>query len=135
MNMKRGLVAFIAGFVFLFTNPSNAADPLTKEKLEQLISGNTAEGQNVEWEKGVTWYFQALGQIRGIDEHGNRGKGRWAINEEGELCVQFKRGGERCRRVVPRTGGGYDIYGTEYPEEDDLKWRFSRILPGNPHDL
>jgi hypothetical protein len=135
MNMKWGCPALFAGFIFLFSNISNAADPLSKEELEKLLSGNTAEGQNVQWEKGMTWYFQKLGQIKKIDEHGNRGKGRWLINEEGELCVEFKRGGERCRTVVPRTNGGYDIYGTEHPEEDDLKWTFSRILPGNPHDL
>ena len=135
MNMKWDFLTLFAGFIFLFSNISNAAEQLSKEELEKLISGNTAEGQNVQWEKGMTWYFQALGQIKKIDEHGNRGKGRWLINEEGELCVEFKRGGERCRTVVPRADGGYDIYGTEYPEEDDLKWTFSRVLPGNPHDL
>jgi len=135
MNMKWGFVTLFAGFIFLISDISNAADPLSKEKLEKLISGNTAEGQNVKWEEGMTWYFHKLGQIKKIDQHGNRGKGKWTINEEGELCVKFKRGGERCRTVVPGTDGGYEIYGTEYPEEDELKWTFSRVLPGNPHDL
>jgi len=106
MNTKWGFPILFAGFISIFSNLSNAADPLSKEELEKLLSDNTAEGQNVKWEKGMTWYFQTLGQVRKIDEHGNRGKGRWSINEEGELCVEFKRGGERCRSVVPRTDGG-----------------------------
>ncbi len=63
MNMKWGFVTLFAGFIFLFSNISNAADPLSKEKLEKLISGNTAEGQNVKWEEGMTWYFHKLGQL------------------------------------------------------------------------
>ena len=43
--MKWGCSAFFAGFVFLFSNISNAADPLSKEDLEKLLSGNTTEGQ------------------------------------------------------------------------------------------
>lgn len=135
MNMKWGFAALFASSIFLFSQISYAADPLSKEKLEKLISGNTAEGQNVRWEEGMTWYFHKLGQIKKIDQYGNRGKGKWTINEEGELCVEFKRGGERCRTVVPRTDGGYDIYGTEYPEEEELKWIFYQVFPGNPHDL
>lgn len=135
MYVKRGFPAILAGLVFLFSNTGNAADPLGKEELEKLIAGNTAEGQSVKWEKGMTWYFHKLGQIKKIDEHGNKGKGIWFINEEGELCIEFKRGGERCRTAVPRTDGGYDIYGTEYPEAEELKWIFNRVLPGNPHDL
>ena len=135
MNMKYNLLAFLSILFLLFSNTSNAADPLGKEALEKLIAGNTAEGQNVEWEKGMTWYFHKIGKIKKVDEHGNTGKGEWSINDDGYLCAQFKRGKERCRTVVPRTDGGYDIYGTDYPEEDQLKWTFKRILPGNPHDL
>ena len=47
MNMKWGFPTLLAGFILLFSDISNAADPLSKEKLEKLISGNTAEGQNV----------------------------------------------------------------------------------------
>lgn len=135
MNVKCGFYAVLVVIFLLFSSISNAADSLGKEDLEKLISGNTAEGQNVKWKKGMTWYFHKLGQVKKIDEHGNKGKGSWSINEEGELCVQYKRGGERCRIVVPRSDGGYDIIGTEYPEEDQLKLIYSRVLPGNPHDL
>jgi hypothetical protein len=135
MNMKNGLLATLAVLVFMFSNTSNAADPLNKEALEKLITGNTAEGQAVEWKKGMIWYFHKLGKIKKIDEHGNKGKGEWFVNDDGYLCAKFKRGKERCRAVVPRTDGGYDIYGTDYPEADQLKWSFDRILPGNTHDL
>ena len=135
MNARCKLLPVIAALVLSFSSNSSASAPLAKEEVEKLISGNTAEGQNVKWEKGMTWYFHKLGQIRMIDEHGNRGKGRWFINDEGELCTQFKRGGERCHTVVPREDGGYGIYGTDYPEAEELKWIFKRVLPGNPHDL
>jgi hypothetical protein len=133
--MKYNLLVFLAVFFLLFSNTNNAAEPLGKEALEKLIAGNTAEGKSVQWEKGMTWYFHKIGKIKKADEHGNKGKGEWNINEEGELCVKFKHGKERCRTVVPRTDGGYDIYGAYYPEADQLKWTFERILPGNPHDL
>ncbi len=54
MNIKYGLPAFLSILFLLFSNTSNAADPLGKEALEKLIAGKTAEGQNVEWEKGMT---------------------------------------------------------------------------------
>jgi hypothetical protein len=135
MSVKCGFSVVLSGLVFLFSNSSQAAGPLNKEDLEKLIAGNTAEGQNVHWEKGMIWYFHKTGQIKKVDEHGNRGKGSWFINDDGELCIKFKRGGERCRTVVPREGGGYDVYGTEYPEAEELKWTFEQVLPGNPHDL
>ena len=135
MGIYRNSLHLLAVLVFAPINNGYAAEPLAKDDVEKLIAGNTAEGQNVHWEKGMTWYFHKAGQIKKVDEHGNRGKGSWFINDKGELCVQFKRGGERCRTIVPRTDGGYDIYGTAYPEADELKWIFSRVLPGNPHDL
>jgi len=135
MKVKWSAPAILIGLVSLISYNSHAANPLGKEELEKLIAGNTAEGQNVHWEKGMTWYFHKTGQIKKVDEHGNRGKGSWFINDDGELCVQFKRGGERCRIVVPRTDGGYDIYGTEYPEAEELKWTFKKVFPGNYHDL
>ncbi|NOQ89238.1 MAG: hypothetical protein GQ550_09960 [Gammaproteobacteria bacterium] len=135
MNIKYNSITFLAALFLLFSNASNAADPLGKEALEKLITGNTAEGQAVQWEKGMTWYFHKTGKIKKFDEYGNRGKGEWMINDDGYLCVKFKHGKERCRSVVPRTDGGYDVYGTDRPEADELKWTFERILPGNPHDL
>jgi len=133
--MKYNLLAFLAVLFLLFSNTSNASNPLSKEALEKLIAGNTAEGQAVRWKKGMTWYFHKTGKIKKFDEHGNRGKGEWIVNDDGNLCVKFKHVKERCRAVVPRADGGYDIYGTDNPEADELKWTFERILPGNPHDL
>jgi len=46
--MKFNLLAFLAVLFLLFSNTSNAADPLGKEALEKLITGKTAEGQAVE---------------------------------------------------------------------------------------
>ena len=69
--MKYNLHAFLAILFLLFSNTSNAADPLGKEALEKQIVGNTAEGKNVEWEKGMTWYFHKIGKIKKVDEHGN----------------------------------------------------------------
>jgi hypothetical protein len=135
MNIKWGFILLLTGLAYLLTTASYAANALAREELELLISGNTAEGQNVEWKESMTWYFHKLGQIKKIDDKGNKGKGKWFINEKAELCIEFKRGGERCRTVIPREDGGYDVYGTASPESGKLVWTFQRILAGNAHDL
>jgi hypothetical protein len=128
---KRGLVAIVTVLVCLLTLTSNAANPLSKEDLQKLIASNTVEGQSVQWKKKMTWYFNVTGLIKQLDEYGNRGQGRWRVSEKGELCVEFKHGGEHCRKVVPRTEGSYDVY-----EDDGTHvWIFETVLPNNPKDL
>ncbi len=131
MIRKRGLVAIVTVLVCLLTLTSNAADPLGKEDLQKLIASNTVEGRSVEWKKKMTWYFNGTGLIKQLDEYGNRAKGRWRIGDKGELCVDYKLGGEHCRTLVPRAEGGYDVY----EENGTHVWIFETILPNNPHDL
>lgn len=135
MNTKWLLIFLLTGLASLFTSTSYAENALNKEELQLLISGNTAEGRNVEWKEGMTWYFNKMGKVLKVDDKGNHGKGKWTINDNGELCTIYKRGGERCRKVVKRDDGGYDVFGTSPPEYGDLVMTFDRILPGNAHDL
>jgi hypothetical protein len=136
MEMKNiiGSTIFILGLSFALTGNIAAKDLTSKEEVEKLLSGNTVELQDMKWNKSSVWYFKKNGRLKTQDEHGNRGKGEWYVDDQGRLCTEKKHRKLRCRVLVTREDGGYDVYEREY-EENELKWIFKRILPGNPNDL
>lgn len=106
----------------------HAGETLTREAVNKLISGNTVEGVNVKWDKKMTWYFDSSGQIIKRDAHGNRGKASWKVEANGELCYLDKhRDREMCEPVISNADGSYTTM--------DGKWRWDKVLPGNPHGL
>lgn len=114
--------------VVFSTNVTMAADALTQAEAEKLIKGNTAEGYHTKWDKKRIWYFREDGTIRKLKPSGKKGRGEWSIDKKGQLCYQDKQMDDAvCEPIIPRADGGYDA--------NDGKWRFDKIVPGNPHNL
>jgi hypothetical protein len=134
MRSIKVLSFLILGFSIVWTGTTGAKDLTSKEEVEKLLSGNTVELQDVIWNKSATWYLKKNGRLKKQDEYGNRGKGEWYVDDQGRLCTVWKHRKLRCRVLVTREDGGYDVYEREY-QKNELKWVFKRILPGNPHDL
>lgn len=124
----------VLGLSIVLTGTTGARELTSKEEVENLLSGNTVELQDVQWNKSTTWYFKKNGRLKAQDEYGNRGKGEWYVDEKGKLCTERKLRKLRCRVLVTREDGGYGVYEREYAD-NELKWIFKRILPGNPNDL
>jgi hypothetical protein len=124
----RGLAGIFAIAVY---HGAVAAEKLGKEQVTKLITGNTAEGKNMKWNKGSMWYFDKLGTVKSADDRGNKGKGKWNISDKGELCFEFKNSmKERCLEITPRADGGYDLI-----DGGELVWKFDKVVEGNPHGL
>lgn len=130
---KPGLL-LIAGLFIALTSGAGAKELSSKEEVEKLLSGNTVELQDVGWKKSSTWYFKKNGRLKTQDEYGNRGNAEWYIDEDGRLCTEKKHRKLRCRVLVTRKEGGYDVFEREHAD-NELKWIFKRVLPGNPNDL
>lgn len=127
----------VLGFSIVMSGTLAARDLTSKEEVEKLLSGNTVELHDVKWNKSATWYLKKNGRLKKQDEYGNRGKGEWSVDDQGRLCTVMKHRKDddlRCRVLVTREDGGYDVYEREYAD-NELKWIFKKILPGNPHDL
>jgi hypothetical protein len=104
------------------------AKALSQAEAEKLIKGNTAEGVNTKWDKKMIWYFNEGGTLRKQKPSGGRGTAEWSIDKKGRLCYQDKHMDDAvCEPIIPRADGGYDA--------NDGKWRFDKVLPGNPHSL
>ncbi len=130
----KSLSFLILGLSIVLTGTINAGELTSKAEVEKLLSGNTVELNDVKWEKSVVWYIKKNGRVKTQDEYGNRGKMDWYVDDEGRFCTEKKNRKLRCRVLVTREDGGYDAYEREYAD-NELKWIFKRILPGNPHDL
>lgn len=134
INRSTILILFLS---FVCAGNLAARELTSKDEVEKLLSGNTVELHDVKWNKSAIWYFKKNGRLKKQDEYGNRGKGEWYVDDQGRLCTEMKHRKEedlRCRVLVTREDGGYDVYEREY-QENELKWIFKKILPGNPHDL
>jgi len=121
------LGAFLFSIAFT-ANVSTAADALNRAEAEALLNGNTAEGENTKWEKKMIWYFQEGGVLRKLQPSGSKGRAEWSLDKKGQLCYQDKHMNDsKCEPIIRRDDGKY--------EANDGKWRFDKVLPGNPHGL
>lgn len=128
MNGYSGLVGASLFAILVATAAAAGPEPLKRAEAEQLIKGNTAEGTN-RWKKNMTWYFDPSGELRKRDDRGNKGKARWSIDPQGNLCFQDKHmKKELCGDIVPRADGGYDV-------NLEGRWNWNKVVPGNPHKL
>jgi len=128
MKMNRAVVVVSVLVLGFATSVLAAPKGLSKAEAETLIKGNTAEGVN-RFKKHMTWYFDPAGELRKKDDRGNKGKAKWNINKQGQLCYQDKQmRSENCAAILPRPDGGYDV-------PFDAQWKWHKITPGNPHNL
>jgi len=125
--IKRWVVIAVSVLALGFATAA-ASKGLGQAEAEALVKGNTAEGVN-RFNKKMTWYFDASGELRKRDDRGNKGKAKWNINKQGHMCFQDKHmKSESCAAIIPRADGGYDV-------PLDAQWRWNKITPGNPNNL
>lgn len=127
--MKRYVKLFWASlFAMIFaTGLMAGSDGLSKEEAETLIKGNTAEGTN-KWGKKMIWYFDEFGNLKKLDDRGQKGKAKWSLDDKGRLCYKDKHmNQEVCKPITP-TKGGYEV-------PYDAEWKWEKVVPGNPHNL
>jgi len=130
MNRNLSLFAIPIIILTLSANDATGANALTKDEAEKLLNGNTAEGVNTMFDKKMIWYFREGGTLNKQNQAGKKGKAKWRIDKKGQLCWMDKHMSdmdEKCEPIIPRADGGYDA--------NNGKWRFDKVLPGNPHNL
>ena len=128
MNKLAGLLGSSLITIIFAANSAMAAEALNQAAVEKLIKGNTAEGIHTKWDRKMIWYFHESGQLRKQKDGGQRGKAEWSIDKKGQLCFQdYHMDEEKCEPIVPRADGGYDA--------NDGKWRWDKVVSGNPHNL
>lgn len=128
--MNRHTILLIIPFIMLALTTSVAvgADALTRAEAEKLIKGNTAEGHHTKWNREMIWYFHESGQLRKLKDGRVKGKAEWSLDKKGQLCFQDKHMDEdKCEPIIPGADGGYDA--------NDGKWRWEKVVQGNPHNL
>lgn len=118
------LLVFLAAIL-----PVQAEQAMTADEIKATLSGNTAEGQLLKWGISHQTYFHTSGEFRRVDGNGNKGKGKWYVDNYNHLCFEARR--SRCRIIKKRDDGGYNMYN----RKEELIATFDKIVPGNPHDL
>lgn len=127
--MKRYACLFLATLLIMTFGTMVVAGPdgLGKDDAEKLIKGNTAEGTN-KWGKKMIWYFDEFGNLKKLDDRGQKGKAKWSLDDKGRLCYKDKHmNQEKCEPIKP-VNGGYEV-------PFDAEWKWEKVVPGNPHNL
>jgi len=127
MNRIWGVIGMATAAMLMMT-PVVFAKGLSQAEAEQLVKGNTAEGVN-RFGKQMIWYFEPSGTLKKMDHNGNKGKARWNINKQGQMCYQDKQmGKEQCVPIIQKGEGKYEL-------PFDAYWKWNKVVPGNPHNL
>ena len=117
---------------FIVIASTNAfADDLSREEVVQLISGNTVEAVHAKRGNQITTYYSPDGTFRQI-RSGERQKGTWYVNDDGELCKNREGWGGECR-VISKEGDVWKAYKipSNIMKGRKHKRTFNRILKGN----
>ena len=109
---------------------SFAGEQISKDTLETLIKGNTVEGKKIRWETTYKMYFDPAGTFMRIDSLTNKDGGEWYVASDGLLCTTARKK-ERCRSVIQRSDGGYEVYN----KREEVVWTMDKISPGDPYNL
>jgi hypothetical protein len=124
-----------------------ASSNLSADEVRKLFSGNTAEGEQREYEKpgaGFTGqlinfaekfisYYAEDGTVKQqIGKKQNTGK--WRVTESGELCIEWEGKEEKCASVNKER----DIYKRVIKNKkgrNQFEIKYIRFIPGNQNDL
>ena len=83
---------------------------LSSEEVKALVSGKTAEGLSELRHFTFKRYYDANGTVRGDNTLRGKREGRWHIDDEGKLCLQYYGSREHCRLVGVDYRGTYHLY-------------------------
>lgn len=92
--------------VFFLPIPTYAGTPVKGEALKKLYAGNTVHGHHIN--KGFDFlnYFSEDGKAIRKRDDGKMHEGKWFINDDGDMCVNFGRFGG-CGELEDNGDGTY----------------------------
>ena len=108
---------------------ASAAENLSKDKVRQLITGNTVEEVHMEnpWQNKL--YFTADGKFKRIDQNNNPDSGKWDFDPDGSLCLERKK--RKCWYLQSAEDGSYHVISRRRGQHKKT-WR---VVDGNPYNL
>lgn len=129
MTGKSIYIAFLTCLTLLFTSGAIAGKKVGKQELTALLTGKTVEGDWVVWKTTYKMYLDPSGKMYRHWGKTSTEKGEWFVNEQGKLC--FVVNTTKCRRVIRRGDGGYNLYN----KEKQLVQTIEKIQDGDVYSL
>ena len=103
--MKKTMTMLVASLSFLTT--SVFAGPfMSAEEITTLVSGKTVSGKGLKKDFTVRTYFKADGTMDG-QKNGNKRSGKWHVNDDDMMCIEFDDGAGNCRYIKDNGDGTY----------------------------
>jgi len=131
------VIGSFTGIVLLISFPIIAeAGKLNADEVRQLISGNTLVFEHAEGGRIRTRYYDANGTFRQMNKKGTKKqKGKWSINNNGQLCNQRKGKGV-CHKIYQQ-GDVWRTYidRTNPTGGDKHILTIQKVLEGNPNNF
>ncbi len=132
-----GVFALAAVVMPLATISDAEARPkrLSPDEAEKLLKGNTVFGFNPTDDSTYSMFHSGNGRVRAelrnINGEISESGGRWWINEDGQLCVDWDnfRWINSCAAVVQ------DGDTITFQDENGRVISFGEVAPGNPDDI
>lgn len=115
MKTVRSCISLAALALVGLVSTAQAAEPLTKQQVIDLISGAkvTQRGEDPSEHAGRMVEYQAGGRATGSDLGRRKGfveAGTWEVNANGQLCVQWQgESSAKCAYLVPTGRGTYNM--------------------------
>jgi len=127
MQVKMILTCFLAT-IMVPGSAAAAEKTLSGKEVTALFSGNTVNYTRVKKGDAAYGYYAKDGSVRTF-RGGNKRKGRWHVNDKGELCLDYGKG-DRCGQIVVEDG----VY-RKYKDKDGERIHiitYDRFTPGKP---
>lgn len=104
-----GSVAEVQEALALSPLPSSAApEKLTEDEVRTLLVGNTVESQDRNTQLNSITYYHPKGQV--VQKRmWSKSSGRWAIEENGQICLEFGDRSMQCRHIVKEGDRYYKV--------------------------
>ncbi len=103
--MRKSIVA-LSIFVAFMATGAKADDPIRGDALKQLYSGNTVHGHHIKKDFDFLLYFSPDGKATRKRDNGKIHEGKWQLNEDGDMCVDFGKWGG-CGQLYKNEDGSY----------------------------
>ncbi len=124
--MKKHFSVFFLWAALIGVAAPAFAQPLTGDEIKKLLAGNTVE-QTQFVPKNMTFlsYYDADGSIMTLTESGKTNTGKWRVNEDNLLCVQWPNRAEVCIQIVKEADGTY-----KRVDKGEVRAIMKNITPG-----
>ena len=108
---------------------------LTSTEVEDLVKGNTVQGFNPSDDSSYTMFHSGDGRVRAelrnVNGELSRSDGKWWVNEEGKLCLDWKnfRWVNSCVFVIS------DKESLTFQDDNGRIVSFGEVQIGNPNNI